>query len=77
MRLAGERCVDNLRKEGDGANISENSSGDKRDCVRTRLPFAYLDEISKSVAQSYPGHSRSSSSLCSTYSSSSSFTLRD
>ena len=68
-----ERCVDNLGKEGGGANIREDSMGDKRDCVRTRLPFAYLDRVSERAAQCHPGHGRG----CSTYSSSSSLNLRN
>ena len=43
-----DRCVGNLRKEVDDANISEDSTGDIRDCVRTRLP---LDGVTKRAAQ--------------------------
>ncbi len=39
--------------------------------------FAYFDGVSERAAQSDPGHSRSSRSLCRTYNNSSSLTLRD
>jgi hypothetical protein len=48
-----DRCVGDVRKEGDGANISEESTGVIRDCVRTRLP---LDGVNNRAAQTqnYP-----------------------
>ena len=37
LSLAGWRHVDHLRGKGGSVNISEDSVGDERDCVHTRL----------------------------------------
>ena len=65
MSSAGGIHVDCLRGEGGGANIIEDSMGGQKGlCANQVAP----DGVSEKAAQNRPGRSRSSHSLCNTYS---------